>query len=141
MKFTIREVSERMNLSISTIRYYDKEGLLPFIERKESGYRVFAESDITMLQVIECLKNTGMSIKDIKEFSDWVKEGDSSLIKRYEMFQERKKVVAEQMLELQKSLDLINNKCWYYKAAIEAGTEDIHRANNITWCDDKQKHI
>lgn len=132
MKFTIREVAEKMNLSVSTIRYYDNEGLLPFIERKESGYRVFAESDVIMLQVIDCLKKTGMSIKDIKEFSDWVKEGDSTLTKRYKMFLEREKIVQEQISELQKSLDLISNKCWYYKTAIEAGTEDIHKANNRT---------
>lgn len=132
MKFTIRDVAEKMNLSISTIRYYDKEGLLPFIERKESGYRIFAESDVTMLEVIDCLKKTGMPIKDIKEFSDWVKEGDSSLTQRYEMFLERRRVVQEQILELQQSLNLIDHKCWYYKTAIEAGTEDIHKENNTT---------
>lgn len=47
-KYTIKEVSEIMKLPISTIRYYDKEGLLPFIERKASGYRIFTESDIQM---------------------------------------------------------------------------------------------
>lgn len=132
MKFTISEVAEKMNLSTSTIRYYDKEGLLPFIERKESGYRIFAESDVRMLQIIHCLKKTGMSIKDIKVFSDWVKEGDSSLKERYEMFLERKKAVKEQISELQKSLELINHKCSYYKTAIEAGTEDIYKIDHIT---------
>lgn len=116
-----------MNLSVSTIRYYDKEGLLPFIERTESGYRIFLESDVKMLEIIECLKHTGMSIKDIKAFSNWVKDGDYSLEQRYEMFLERKKVVEAQIQELQKSLDLINHKCWYYKTALEAGTENIHK--------------
>ncbi|KJU72837.1 MerR family transcriptional regulator [Clostridium baratii] len=127
MKFSISEVAKKMNLSVSTIRYYDKEGLLPFIERTESGYRIFSESDVKMLEIIECLKHTGMSIKDIKAFSNWVKDGDYSLEQRYEMFLERKKVVEAQIKELQKSLDLINHKCWYYKTALEAGTENIHK--------------
>lgn len=127
MKFPISEVAKKMNLSVSTIRYYDKEGLLPFIERTESGYRIFSESDVKMLEIIECLKHTGMSIKDIKAFSNWVKDGDYSLEQRYEMFLERKKVVEAQIQELQKSLDLINHKCWYYKTALEAGTENIHK--------------
>lgn len=127
MKFSISEVAKKMNLSVSTIRYYDKEGLLPFIERTESGYRIFSESDVKMLEIIECLKHTGMSIKDIKAFSNWVKDGDYSLEQRYEMFLERKKVVEAQIQELQKSLELINHKCWYYKTALEAGTENIHK--------------
>ncbi|CUP87828.1 MerR family transcriptional regulator [Clostridium baratii] len=127
MKFSISEVAKKMNLSVSTIRYYDKEGLLPFIERTDSGYRIFSESDVKMLEIIECLKHTGMSIKDIKAFSNWVKDGDYSLEQRYEMFLERKKIVEEQIQELQKSLDLINHKCWYYKTALEAGTENIHK--------------
>ena len=69
------------------------------------------------------MKKTGMQLKDIKKFVDYVKEGDSSLQKRYELFEERRKAVTEQMAELQKSLDLIEYKCWYYKTAVEAGTE------------------
>lgn len=127
MKFSISEVAKKMNLSVSTIRYYDKEGLLPFIERSDSGYRIFSESDVKMLEIIECLKHTGMSIKDIKAFSNWSKDGDCSLEQRYEMFLERKKIVEEQIQELKKSLDLINHKCWYYKTVLEAGTENIHK--------------
>ena len=129
MPYGIKEVSEKLNLSIPTIRYYDKEGLLPFIERKESGYRVFSDNDIRLLRIIECLKRTGMQLKDIKKFVDYLKEGDASLQKRYELFEERRKAVTEQIAELQKSLDLINYKCSYYKAAVEAGTEKIHQTS------------
>lgn len=135
MKYTIKKVAERMNLTPSTIRYYDKEGLLPFIERKASGYRLFAESDIQMLLVIDCLKRTRMPLKDIKTFTDWVKAGDCSLQERYDMFLERKQAIEDQMAELQKSLELIDHKCRYYKTALEAGTEDIHRQANRT-CED-----
>ena len=96
------------------------------MERRESGYRMFSDGDIAMLRVIECLKKSGMSIKDIRQFSERVLMGDDSLQERYEMFLERKKAVEAQMADLQKTLDFINHKCWYYETAIEAGTEKIH---------------
>lgn len=126
MKHTIKEAAAILNLPATTLRYYDKEGLLPFIERKESGYRLFSEGDIAMLRVIECLKKTGMPIKEIRQFADWVQEGDASLQERYKIFLERKQIVEGQMADLQKTLDLINHKCWYYETALEAGTETIH---------------
>ncbi len=126
MSYTIKQAAELTNLTPVTLRYYDKQGLLPYMERRESGYRMFSDRDIAMLRVIECLKKTGMSIKDIRQFSEWVLMGDDSLQERYEMFLERKKAVEAQMEDLQKTLDFINHKCWYYKTAIEAGTEKIH---------------
>ena len=115
-----------LNLPATTLRYYDKEGLLPFVERRESGYRVFSDADIAMLRVIECLKKTGMSIKEIRQFTDWVRQGDASLGQRHQLFLERRRAVEEQMAELRKTLDLINYKCRYYEEALAAGTERIH---------------
>lgn len=126
MNYSIKETSQLMNLPATTLRYYDKEGLLPFIERKESGYRVFSEEDISMLRIIECLKKTGMSIKDIKQFSAWVLQGDQTLQQRYELFLARRQIVEKQLAELQETLKLIDYKCWYYETALAAGTEKIH---------------
>ncbi len=126
MSYTIKQAAEIMNVTPTTLRYYDKQGLLPFMERKDSGYRIFSDADIAMLRVIECLKKSGMSIKDIRQFSKWVQMGDDSLKERYEMFLERKRTVEAQIAELQKNLDFIHHKCWYYETAIEAGTEKIH---------------
>ena len=108
----------------STIRYYDKEGLLPFVARLESGYRLFSEDDMALLRVIECLKKTGMPIKEIRQFIDWLQEGDASLEKRYERFRERRRIVTEQMAELQKTLDMINFKCAYYEDAIASSAQN-----------------
>ena len=126
MSYTIKQAAEIMNVTPTTLRYYDKQGLLPFMERKYSGYRVFSDNDIAMLHVIECLKKTGMSIKDIRQFSKWAQMGDDSLKERHEMFLERKRAVEAQIAELQETLDFINHKCWYYETAIKAGTEKIH---------------
>jgi DNA-binding transcriptional MerR regulator len=127
MTYSIGEVAKRLNLTIYTLRYYDKEGLMPFVERTPSGIRVFKDSDIDALKLIECLKSTGMPIKDIKTFIDWCSEGDSTIQKRYNMFIERKAAVEAQMEELNKTMELIKYKCRYYKTALEAGTEAIHK--------------
>ena len=126
MPYTIKQAAEIMNVTPTTLRYYDKQGLLPFMERKDSGYRIFSDTDMAMLHVIECLKKSGMPIKDIRQFSKWVQMGDDSLKERYEMFLERKHIVESQIAELQETLDFINHKCWYYETALEAGTEKIH---------------
>lgn len=73
MGYTIKRVSELTGLSIPTLRYYDKEGLLPDLQRKESGYRIFSEQDLEAIGLIECFKQSGLTIKEIKHFMWLVK--------------------------------------------------------------------
>lgn len=68
MFYTIGEAAKMLGVAPSALRYYDKEGLLPFVERSESGLRMFTESDMDWLKVIQCLKATGMTIKGIRTF-------------------------------------------------------------------------
>lgn len=124
--YSIGEVSKKMNITPSTLRYYEKEGLLPFVSRTKSGIRSFNDADLNRLRIIECLKKTGMSIKKIKQFIDWCSEGDSTLNLRYEMFLERREETLRQIEELKKTLDVIDYKCWYYETAVNAGTEKVH---------------
>lgn len=126
MRYKIKEAAQLSNMPATTLRFYEKEGLLPYIERRESGYRVFSDDDIGILRIIECLKKTGMPIRDIRQFIDWVKEGDESLHRRHEFFLERKRVMEARMADMQKTLDLIEYKCRYYETALAAGTEKIH---------------
>ena len=70
--YTIGQVSEMFNIPASTLRYYDKEGLFPAMQRN-SGIRRFSEKDIEALRVIECLKQSGLEIKDIKQFMIWTR--------------------------------------------------------------------
>ncbi|MBT2738834.1 MerR family transcriptional regulator [Bacillus sp. ISL-7] len=129
--YSISEVAKELNLTVYTLRYYDKEGLIPFVERTPSGTRVFKESDIDALKVIECLKATGMPIKEIKTFIDWCSDGNSTLQQRYDMFLDRKAHVEAQMEELKKTMEVIEHKCLYYKTALDVGTEDIHKNTKI----------
>lgn len=127
MTYTIKQVAERMGVTIPTLRYYDKEGLLPFVDKKENGTRVFKDEDFETLKIITCMKNSGMPIKDIKRYMDMCMEGDSSLEERLQIFYDRKEVVKEQLEELNKVMEVIKHKIWYYETAIEASTEAIHR--------------
>lgn len=131
MTYSISEVAKKMNVTIYTLRYYDKEGLMPYVERTQSGTRLFKDSDLEILRIVECLKSTGMPIKDIKNFIDWCSQGNSTLQQRYDLFMERKTAVEAQMEKLKKAMKLIEHKCWYYKTSLDAGTEDIHK-NKIT---------
>lgn len=122
MYYTIGETAQRMHLSAPTLRYYDKEGLLPFVDRSAGGARMFKESDFEWLRLIECLKSTGMPIRDIKQFIDWYMEGDTTLPQRRDMFYERRRAVEAQIETLQATLDMIDYKCWYYDTAVAAGS-------------------
>ena len=121
--FTIGQVSEMFDLPVSTLRYYDKEGLFPELNRT-SGIRQFTEKEVEALRVIECLKKTGLQIKDIKLFMSWCMEGSSTYLKRKELFENQKKQVEKEINELNQTLDMLNFKCWYYSEVIKDGNED-----------------
>ena len=125
MRYSIGEVASLAGLSISTLRYYDCEGLFPNMERSSGGIRKFTDNEIEALGIIECLKTSGLSIKEIKLFLDWCQEGNSSLQKRRDLFYERLAVVTKQMDELQKTMNTLRFKCWYYDMALSAGTEEV----------------
>lgn len=121
--YTIGQISEMFNIPISTLRYYDKEGLFPEMERK-SGIRRFSEKEVEALRVIECLKISGLEIKDIKQFMEWCTEGPSTYPKRKELFEKRKEAIEEELKQIQKTMDMLKFKCWYYETAIKDGNED-----------------
>ena len=122
MAYTVGEMAKRLDVPASTLRYYDKEGLLPIEDRSAGGARMFNESDFEWLRLIECLKSTGMPIRDIKQFIDWYMEGDTTLPQRRDMFYERRRAVEAQIETLQATLDMIDYKCWYYDTAVAAGS-------------------
>lgn len=130
MEYTIGQVAKLTGLSISTIRYYDKEGLLNGINRK-SGIRSFNDKDLNTIRVIECLKNSGMLIKEIRDFMKLCEEGDSSLNERYNFFLDQEKKVQDQIKSLNQTLKLIKFKQWYYLKAISDNTESIVKNMSI----------
>lgn len=125
--FTIGQVSEMFGLPISTLRYYDKQGLFPKMQRV-SGIRKFSDSEIEALRIIECLKKSGLEIKDIKQFMNWCIEGSSTYPQRKELFEKQRQTVEVEIEHLNKVLDMLKFKCWYYEQAIQNGDEEKLRA-------------
>ncbi|MGT2906461.1 MerR family transcriptional regulator [Streptococcus dentiloxodontae] len=118
MPYTIKEVSEMIGVSPSTLRYYEQQGLLPMVSRK-NGIRVFEDGDFEWLHILHCLKKTGMPIKKIKKYVDLSKKGDSSLEKHYQLIQEQKERVLSQIEELHYFLKEIEAKEEYYQKALK----------------------
>lgn len=127
-RYTIGQVSSMTGLSIATLRFYDKVGLFPHLQREESGTRRFTDDDLNQIRLIECLKKTGMELVDIRSFIRWVEQGDSTIQKRRELFESRKAAVAKEIEDLQEAMKLIDFKCWYYDKAVEDGTEQAVKA-------------
>ena len=122
MGYSIGQAAQMTGLTAHTLRYYEKEGLLPFVKKSGSGLRVFSDNDIGWLQMIECLKGVGMPLKGIKQYIDWFIEGDSTLEKRLQMFKEQKANLEAQMAQLQKHMNKINYKINLYSKAVEEGS-------------------
>lgn len=118
MLYTIGQVSKMFNLPISTLRYYYKEGLFPELGRS-SGIRQFGDQDLEALRVIECLKRSGLEIKDIKLFMQWCMKGSETYPQRKELFYKQKEIVEEEIVRLNRVLDMLKFKCWYYETAIK----------------------
>ena len=121
--YTIGQVSELFGLPISTLRYYDKEGLFPTIQR-DSGIRKFGEKELEALRVIECLKKSGLEIKDIKQFMEWCVQGSETYPQRWELFLHQKAAEEAEIERMNRVLDMLRFKCWYYEQAIRDGNEN-----------------
>ena len=125
--YTIGQVSKMTGLPVSTLRYYDQVGFFPDLERV-SGIRQSSPAELETLQVIECLKKSGLDIKSIRQFLTWCKEGKSTYDKRLNLFETQRKAVEAEMAKLQQTLDMIDYKCWYYQTAEKMGSEEEVKA-------------
>lgn len=127
MTYRIGEMAKKLGVAPSTLRYYEQEGLLPFAERSNGGIRVFKDSDYEWLQIIGCLKKTGMQLKAIKTFIEMAMQGDGTIDARLELIIKQKTAVQEQIAELEETLRILEFKEWYYSTAKETGSTAIPR--------------
>ena len=127
MLYTVGEMARKLGVAPSTLRYYDQEGLLPFVERSSGGVRVFKDSDYEWLQVIDCLKKTGMQLKDIKLFIEMAMQGDETIEPRLALITKQKAAVQAQIAELEEALRTLEFKEWYYTTAKKNGSTEVPR--------------
>ena len=124
MNYTIKKVSEMTGLSIPTIRYYDKEGLLPDLQRKESGYRVFSDRDLEAIDLIECFKESGLTIREIRHFMSLVRQGDVTLDERLAIYQMHIARLEEKLAAVQNALEHSRRTLAFYEIAAKTGSEE-----------------
>ena len=124
MYYSIGQVAAKTGLTVHTLRYYEKEALLPFVRKSSSGLRMFSDNDLGWLSIIECLKETGMPLKGIKQYIDWFREGDSTLPQRLEMFKQQQLKILTQIEQFQKYLQKIDYKVRIYEEAVKLGSFD-----------------
>lgn len=127
MDYSIGQVSRMTGLPVSTLRYYDKEGLFPGMERT-SGIRRFTEGELERLHVIECLKRSGLEIRDIRQFMQWCTQGSATYPQRQELFLQQLATAEAQMRRMEKTLAMLRFKCWYYEQAMQDGNEERIKA-------------
>lgn len=126
MFYTIGEMAQKLNVAPSTLRYYDKEGLLPFVERSSGGIRMFKDEDMEWLRMLECLKKAGMPLKGIRSFMELSRQGDATIDRRLDLIEKQRSSVLEQMKQLEDTLLMLDYKQWYYRTAQAAGTCAVH---------------
>lgn len=123
-QYTIGEVSAMLGIPATTLRYYDKEQLLPELHRTYSGVRTFTDVDIEWLRYLERLKKSGMPIKEIKRYVELERQGDATIAERKVMVEARRRAVEQQLADLRVTLDFITYKCWFYETASATGSCD-----------------
>lgn len=122
MAYTVAQAAEKTGISAHTLRFYAKEGLLPFVQRSAGGIRQFTQTDMEWLALIQCLKNTGMPLKEIKHFADCAATGNGTIEERLAIFLAQRERVKQQIKELKGYLNVLEHKCSFYQRATELGS-------------------
>lgn len=118
-KYSVTEASKISGLSAHTLRYYDDLGLFPFLQRTQGEKRLFSDADMQWIQLIECLRNTGMPIAEVKNYVELCLKGDSTLNERLEIVKRQEAIMKEQIKEMRKHLKLLQFKKNYYEQQLK----------------------
>ena len=117
--YSIQDVSRKTGLTAHTLRYYEKEGLIPSIERSQGGIRQYTDEDLEALGLICCLKNTGMSLQEIARFVQLAHEGDGTLEERVKLLKDHREKLIARIAEMQKHLEEVTWKVSYFSRKLE----------------------
>ena len=127
---TITEVSKKYGLSADTLRYYERIGLIPKINRNKRGVRDFTEEDCRWVEFIKCMRGSGLSIESLIEYVKLFQEGNSTINARKEILIEQRNQLADRIKEMQSTLDRLDKKIDGYEEKMLAKEEEIKNKNN-----------
>lgn len=111
----IAEVSEKYGLSLDTLRYYERIGLIPTVTRTPNGIRDYGETDIKRVEFVKCMRNAGLPIEVLIEYVALVQQGDATVDARKEILKEQRVLLTAKIGELQKTLELLDYKISVYE--------------------------
>jgi DNA-binding transcriptional MerR regulator len=126
----IAEVSERYGISPDTLRYYERVGLIPPVNRNGSGIRDYNELDMRRVEFIKCMRSAGLPIEVLIEYVALVQQGDHTIEARKEILREQRKLLADRMREMQKTLDILDHKIEVYENAVLKKEKEIIQAED-----------
>ncbi|AJH00350.1 MerR family transcriptional regulator [Clostridium beijerinckii] len=118
MKYSMKEVSEKFNITPYTLRYYEREGSLPFVQRDNNGRRIYTDVDLGSIQLVNCMRATGMSIAYIKNYVSLTTKGKDTVEERRNIMLEQKEILKEEIKKYNDLLELVNMKLDYYDEKI-----------------------
>jgi MerR family transcriptional regulator, aldehyde-responsive regulator len=114
----IAEVSEKYGLSVDTLRYYERVGLIPPVHRNDGGIRDYDELDLRRVDFIKCMRGAGLPVEVLIEYIALVQRGDKTIEARREILIEQRELLVARMKEMQKTLDLLDHKIEVYENAV-----------------------
>jgi MerR family transcriptional regulator, aldehyde-responsive regulator len=114
----IMEVSQQYGLSSDTLRYYERIGLIPPVNRNESGIRNYNELDLRRVDFIKCMRSAGLPVEVLIEYVGLVQQGDKTIEARKEILKEQRELLVARMKEMQKTLNILNHKIEVYENAV-----------------------
>lgn len=117
--YTMKDVCGKFNLPYETLRYYCNEGLIPNVKRDSNNYRIFDERDIRWIEGLQCLRQCGLSIKELKEYLELSLIGKSTVKQRKEMLAIRKNALLKQRLVIDSSIEYIDKKQQFFDDILE----------------------
>lgn len=116
MSLQISQLANETGLSIHTLRYYEKEGIFPPVKRNENGIRIYDSEDVEWIKFACRLRETGMSITEMKKFAQLVIQGDESKNERIKLLRQQNTRIKNQMEQLTRCMELINHKIELYSS-------------------------
>ncbi len=114
----IGEVSKKYDLSTDTLRFYGKVGLIPPVNRNQSGIRDYSEADLRRVEFIKCMRGAGLPIEALTQYMNLVMQGDKTIEARKEILIDQRDLLVARIQEMQKTLDLLNYKISVYEEAL-----------------------
>lgn len=128
----ISEVSKKFNLSQDTLRYYERIGLLPSVDRNKGGIRDYMEEDCRWIEFIKCMRSAGLPIEALIEYVTLFQKGDATIETRKELLAEQRKQLLARMEDMQKSLDRLNYKIESYEQSVVKAEKELKRSTRKT---------